>query len=458
MNRVLFLITVLGIFVFCASLSWAHADVVDVFSKFHPFISLQEDYSDNINLTATNRKEDFITTIAPGLRFSTAPLSPSFIPGQFQATPMRPGALIIPGQFPQAPPAPDPWGVDLNYLLGLVFYAQNSQLNYVSQAGTLNAWYRTDPRFSMRLRDYYIRSDNPTEREYSAGAPPDQILMGVQRERAIYSRNVLEPTVEYRFGREDLVTFYYRNNLYQTESTSSQNSQENYFSPRFVYWFNIRNGITLEYGLTRGIFEASSNLWGQMGRARYTYRFDPNTSILGDYIFMKRDFDPPGIDYDLHNPSIGIQHAFSPSLTAGAQVGYYVRVMETGSPNGGLTCDLGLTKMMERTVLAFSFQGGYREDFFTSQNLGFTRNYQAIARISHPFSERASGAFSGGYQILEFSTGQRDHVWRILGNVSYSALNWLAFSLTLVHLEDNSTNSAAEYVETRAMLWITASP
>jgi len=447
-----------GLFFLPELISSAHADVVDMLSKFHPYISLQEDYSDNINLTPTDRKSDFITTVAPGLRFSTAPVASSLMPGQFQAMPVGPGMVVTPGQFPQPPPALEPWGVDLNYLLGLVFYAHNSQLNYVSHAGTLNTWYSTDPRFTLRLRDYFIRSENPTEREYIAGAPGDQFLIGVQRERAVYSRNVLEPTVEYRFGREDMVTFYYRNNIYQTESSSSENSQENYFNPRFVYWFDIRNGITLEYGLTRGDFETSPNLWGNMGRVRYTYRFNPNTSIFGDYIYMKRDFDPPGIDYDLHNPSIGIQHAFSPSLTVGVQAGYYTSIQETGSTDGGFTCDLGLTQMIERTVLAFSFQGGYREDFFTSQNLGFSRYYRSIARVSHPFTERTNSGLSASYEIIEFSSGQRDNIWRFSGNFSYLALKWLAVSLTLSYLEDRSTNSAAEYRESRAMFWIIINP
>jgi len=448
----------LGILLLPFAFSPAHADVVDILSKFHPFISLQEDYSDNINLTSTNRKADFMTTVAPGLRFSTAPISTSLIPGQFQAMPVRPGMLITPGRFPQPPPAPEPWGVDLNYLLGLVSYAQNSQLNYVSHAGTLNTWYSIDPKFTLRLRDYYIRSENPIEREYAAGVPADQFLIGIQRERAVYSRNVLEPTVEYRFGREDRISLYYRNNIYQTESSSSQNSQENFFNPRLVYWFNIRNGVTLEYGLTRGDFQVAPDLWGHMGRARYTYRFSPSTSAFGEYIFIKRDFEPPGIDYNLHTPSIGLEHAFSPTLRARVQGGYYSRIPETGSQNDGITYDLGLTKIIERTSLAFSFQGGYREDFFSSQNFGFTRYYRSIARVSHPFTERTNSALSGSYEVIEFSSGQRDNIWRIFGNVSYLALKWLAVSLTLSYLEDDSNVSSAGYSESRAMFWIIVNP
>ena len=439
--------------------SFAHAEVGSILSKFHPYIALQEEYSDNINLTSANRKDDFITTVAPGLRFSTSPLTPSLMPGQIVATPLlKPGWVVTPGQFPQPPPVPDPWGVDLNYLLGLVFYAKNPELNYVSHAGTLNTWYTFDRRFTVRLRDNFIRSEEPREREFAAGAPADQFLIGVQRERAVYTRNVLEPTVDYQFGREDLISLYYRNNIYQTESSSSQNSQENYINPRLIYWFDIRNGVELEYGLTRGDFDRSPDLWGHMARARYMYRFDPRTSIFGDYIYLRRDFEPLGIDYNVHNPTIGIQHAFSPTLTAIAQAGYYWSIPESGSTTQGISYSLGLTQAMERTTLTFFSQGGYRENYFTAQNLGFTQYYRSIARISHQFTERTNSSLSGSYEIVDQSSGQRDNIWRIYGNAYYLALKWLAFSLTLSYLEDDSNVATAGYRESRAALWVILYP
>ena len=459
MRRIAWLRALPGIFFLLAPFSLAYAEIGDVLSKFHPYIGVKEEYSDNINLTTTQRKEDFITTIAPGLRFSTSPIISSVIPGQFLAAPWRPGWIITPGQFPLPPPAPEPSGVDLNYILGLVSYAQNSQYNNISHAGTLNTWYTFDPRFTLRLRDYFTRSEEPREREYAGEALPDEFLIAIQRERTVYSRNVLEPTVQYQFGPEDRISLYYRNNIYQTQSSSSQNSQENFINPRLIYWFDIRNGITLEYGLTRGEFQISPDLWGQMGRARYTYRFNPGTAVFGDYIFLKRDFAPPGIDYDLHNPSIGLQHAFSPTLTAVVQAGYYRMMPEGGSTNDGITYQLGLTQIIQRTTLAFSSQGGYRESYFNSQNLGFIRYYRLIARVFHRFTERTNSGLSGSYEIIEQpSSGQKNDIWRIFGNVSYLALKWLTLSLTISHQENNSNLPTAEFSESRATLWITVNP
>ena len=136
------------IFVFS---SIASADVGDFFSKFHPSLTVQEEYNDNIYLTSTDRKSDFITTIYPGIRFSTLP-----------------ARVTTPGQILQAPE--DPAGLDLDYRLGLVFYARENQNDYVSHAGTLNTWYTHGQRLTLRLRDYFIRSEEPREREYAAGS------------------------------------------------------------------------------------------------------------------------------------------------------------------------------------------------------------------------------------------------------------------------------------------------
>jgi len=68
----------------------------ELLSKFHPYISLKEEYSDNLNLTSTNKKEDYITTVQPGIKFSNMDKRS---------------------------------GVDLDYSLGAVFYGKNSNLN-----------------------------------------------------------------------------------------------------------------------------------------------------------------------------------------------------------------------------------------------------------------------------------------------------------------------------------------
>ena len=49
----------------------AYADLRDFLLKFQPSITVEEEYNNNIFLTPKNKVDDFMTTIYPGLRFST---------------------------------------------------------------------------------------------------------------------------------------------------------------------------------------------------------------------------------------------------------------------------------------------------------------------------------------------------------------------------------------------------
>ncbi len=413
------------------------ADVGDFFSQFHPSLTVQEEYNDNLNLTSTDKKSDFITTIYPGLRFSTSPAK-----------------VTTPGQILQA--TEDPAGFDLNYRLGLVFYSKETQYDYVSHEGTLNTWYTYDRRLTLRLRDYFIRSEDPRERDYAAGALEDQYLLGTRRERSVYIRNVFEPSVGYQYGRENRLELNYRNNIYENQNPLIQDSRENYINPRITHWFNIHNGISLEYGLTLADFELTPDFVGHFARARYTYRFNPRTSTFLEYSFTRRDFDPPSRDYEVNNPSVGIEHAFGPTLTARAQVGYFWQNPQGGPSTGGFSYDAALTGRGEKTTYTFAFQGGYREDYFTSENLGFTKYHSAIASITHRLQQRVTLGISGTVERAEYASDRRDWIYSARGYASFQLLRWLSLSLEASHRANDSDVDTLDYIENRVLLRLSA--
>ena len=200
---------------------------------------------------------------------------------------------------------------------------------------------------------------------------------------------------------------------------------ENYINPRLTYWFNIKHGLNLEYGLTLGDFENAPDFVGHMTTGRYTYRFNPRTSIFGEYTYLRRDFDPPSIDYDVHRPTLGIEYKFSPTLIGTAQAGYFWQIPEEGSRTSGPSFNLSLTKSAQRTTYILSFQGGYTEDYFTAENRGFTKTYAAYGTISHQLTEKLTVGVTGSMGRATYSNDQKDWVWGISGNASYQLLRWL---------------------------------
>jgi len=397
----------------------------DLLSKFHPYITVSEEYNDNILLTHTNKVDDFITTVNAGLKFSAL--------------------------------SEKTYGIDLDFAAGFVYYADHHKFDYFSPSGSLTAWYAIAPRLTFRVRDYLIRSDAAREQVFTANALPNQFLLSTERgQHAIYIRNVVEPSIEYQFAKEGLISVLYRNNIYRNENRLFEDSMENTINPKLTYWFDIKNGIDLEYILTFGQFERSPDLVGNGARARYTYRFNPMTSIFGEYFYQKQDFKSPGVDYDVHNPSLGIEYKFSPTLTGTAQGGYFWQIPEQGSETRGPSFNLSLIKSAKRTTYTLSFQGGYTEDYFTAQNRGFAKYYRTYGTITHQLMEKLSVGVTGSLERPTYSSGQKDWIWGISGNASYQLLRWLSLSLQLAHTEDHSNISNLDYSQYRAIFTATA--
>jgi hypothetical protein len=426
-----------------------HAWSEDILSHFQPYITIQEEYDSNINLSGTNKQGDFLTTISPGFRFSTTPRSPTT------------------RELRQAPTAEDRYGVDLDFNAGFNFYAKNHEDNYISLNGLLNAWYAVTPKLNFRVRDYLIRSDDIREADYSPTAIPGQYLPSRTLNRVPWFRNVFEPSLQYQYGRESVLEFNYRNNIYQINSQLYQNSMENFFNPKITHWFDIRNGVSFEYGLTLGDFQRSPNLVGHMAMGRYTYRFNPNTSIFGQYTQLWRNFDAPGIDYTIYRPTIGIEHAFSSTLSGKAQLGYYWTDPQKGSTVGGYSYDILLTQKAKKTTYTISFEGGYTEDFFTTENRGFTQSNRAIGRISHQVLQKMNvGVFSSFDWIKYYRSAtnisliggerQKDKIWTIGGNASYELFKWLTLSVEVDYTKNFSNINSADYSDYRGIFKVTA--
>jgi hypothetical protein len=399
-------------------------------TEIHPYISLSEAYDDNIFLTRDNKTADFITTISPGILFSHKK---------------------------------EGFNIDLDYMLGLNYYANGTYYNYISHDGLLNASYQPNPKWTFRLRDYVVQSEDPRERDFTTGAPADSQVVSISNDRSVYLRNIVMPSVMYQFGPENYLELFYRNNIYRTESATSENSTENSINPILTYWFNIRHGIILEFDYTNADFEESPNFIGYTYRGRYLYRFRPATYAYGEFTYENRDFSLPNSDYRIINPVIGLNHEFSPNLVGVFQVGMYweERDFETGTSfDKGPTFLLDLKgKPSEYLKYSLSFRGGYGEDYFTSENLGLYKYYGTWGKIQYQPKRKWEFSIGGSTEWVEFSSvnpGRIDWISAIRGSAVYKALTWLSISLEAEHSWDNSNQDQYDYERNQVILTIKA--
>jgi len=404
--------------------SFVHADISDILLKFYPYITAQEEYSNNIFLSPNaNKVADYVTTVTPGLRFST----------------LQAGA----------------YGVDLDVSGGYNYYLKNHDFSYWSALGRLNAWYSMTPNLTFQIGEYLVRSDAAKESLYNATGPDQVYVSSIRGQQAIYWRNVFEPSIGYRFGRENLLSLLYRNNIYRNENPQYEDSMENTLNPRLAYWFDIRNGVSLDYYITLNTYQVSPDQLVNAVTPRYTYRFNPATSIFGEFRFEYQDFESPGVDYYVYNPSVGIQYLFSPTLTGLAQVGYFWQVPKQGETTQGPFLNLSLTQKTERTQYTLSLRAGYDEDYVTAQNLGFTQTYAGYGTIQHQLTQRLSVGLTGSLERYLYPSGQKDWIWTVRGGPSYLLFRWLTVSLEASYQQDHSNIPTNDYSEFRGIFRIT---
>ena len=401
-------------------------ELKDFLSPFHFSMTVEEEYNSNIYSTNKNTKDDFITNVSTGLTYSKAEKN---------------------------------YGIDLNFQTGYIFYAKYHDLNFLSIGpSALNAWYALTPRLTFRITDYITRSDAAKENIYNASGPNQFYLSTVRGKPAIYIRNVFQPSIDYKFGQENLFSVLYRNNYYNINSNNPrfEDSMENTINPRLTYWFDIHNGISLDYYLTYYTYQRSPDQLTNAVTPRYTYRFDPRTSIFGEFRFEYQDLKSPGVDYNVYNPSFGIQYQFSPTLTGTAQVGWFWQVPVRGEQTDGPSFNLSLTKKTEKTTYTLAFNGGYTEDYGTAQNLGFTQTYAVYGTIKHQLTQKMSLGLTGSVAREEYSSDRKEWVYGIWGDASYLILKWLTGSAQVSYTENHSNLKIESYRDIRGGLKLTA--
>ncbi len=394
-------------------------------SKFKAGVEVEEEYTDNLDLTPEGEKEDFITTVRPGITFSNNG---------------------------------DTFNVDLKYSLNAVFYKKNSNLDYIGHNASLNAGYDLTKRLNVFFRDYFIRSDDPREREYFTETADHRYVSAVKTERSVYWRNVASPGMVYRFGSRNSTGVTYRNNVYRTESKTGEDSREDYIEPFVFFSFDRQNEAGLTYGHTRGDFDRSPDLEGHRLVPRYTRHISPRTSVFGEYTYLKRDYEPPSTaDYELHNPSSGVTASLSPTLTATAQLGYFWMDAESGSGQNGLSYMALLARTLPRTTYRLELNGGYGEDLFTSENLGFNRYNALMFSIDHRVDPKFSIGCNGRVEREKYEFPEhRDTTWEVNGLASYRLLKWLTLSLSAGHEDRESNEAGYEHTVNSAIFRATA--
>ena len=92
-----------------------YADSPDFLSLFRFDFGVQEEYTDNVDYSPSNTRDDWITRVYGGVRLST------------ELAPERPGRRVQ-----EEPMGRNPWGINLDYRLAYNYYAKDTYDAYFS--------------------------------------------------------------------------------------------------------------------------------------------------------------------------------------------------------------------------------------------------------------------------------------------------------------------------------------
>lgn len=389
-----------------------------------PRISLQQQYDDNIYLEPENEDSDWITLVSPGISFALE--------------------------------GPDTT-MNLDYEAGFSFYQDDSDMNSTRHQAQADWNQRLTPSVRFQASDAFVRSEEPFVE--TAGR-----IKEIRTERSIYYRNDGQASVSCDFGAEDQVTAGYRNRYLNDGSSLDEDSQGHEGFLGLDKWFSSHYGIGMTFSYNRGHFEQTDDFDGYQAGLTLNYRPRLSRRLYGRYNFLYHDFEPPegDDDYRIHHGALGVILTLGHDSDFNLEGGYFVQDYLNGDQMEGGTFSGSLSTRIQSVSLSLGGSGGYDQDYFSSENLGFYRFRQVSGSVKYLITDSLYAFGAANYSWQEFfgadtRRDRRDEVWYRSAGLSLSFWQWLILSLEGTHSKRDSDDPAMDFTDNRVMLRLTAS-
>jgi hypothetical protein len=402
--------------VICVSLSSSTSSALAEGAEFHwsARISASEEYDSNIYLQEDNEEDDWITLIGPGL------------------------TLTLKTEETEA---------SLNYDIRYADYAQNDENDGVRHSLTLTGFkgIPVAEHITLDLDESLYITEDPIE--------ISEDVTSERRTRDRYYRNTAGGRINYLFGERDFLYAGFHHIWLKNDDPSVEDSQRYRPMAGMTYWFNIRNGLSLEYSYSRGEFEVSDDYDQHLSNATYSYRFSPKTQTDLSYTCDSLNYDGIQEDYIVHTSSLGVSHQISEHISGSVSGGYYIIDRERSDNASGFYGNLNGTFEFEKGTLTLAGSSGYRQQFYEAENLGVSEYWRGSAKLNYQLLERLATSLSGFYQqddYIETVPEQEDNTLGADCGFIYDLFDWLSASLRFSYRERDSDINQFDYQDYRA--------
>ncbi len=442
----------ISLFILSFSLPQAWAGFI---FEFDPLFTSEAKYDDNIYLTRSNTRSDWITTVSPG----------------FMASISHPRL-----------------NAEVEYKPGFVYFLHNPQHDYTRQEVNFNAIMELTPHLTFSLFERYLRANEPDLEEMI----DTDYERSLRREtRFMFNRNIIAPQLEYRFGRENLIRLYYRNTNYRSEDHDEDDYRENYLENEIEYWFNIRNGINIITHCTKGNFDIDTDILNSVDTtARYRHRFTSHFELYGEYGVGATDFEERRIfrrlddrrkiqldsedveDYNIRKFNVGFEWLLPRNLRIEGRMGYFWRDGVGNRDDQGINSLFEIEKTTRNLILNLRWESGYSASFFAIRDSGFSEFWRISTNLTYNYRDRLEFLIRGSYGYNEYTEDREDtgfefddrEDYRYTVNTAityhmlrnYHFLSDLSLEIGFNHVELDSNSDGSYYINNRCIGKLTA--
>jgi predicted porin len=401
---------------------------------FRPTLTVSEEYTDNFNLSATDKVSNFRTSVAPGLLVL---LDHATLTGSVSYTPTA-------------------------------FYdssVEEANLNHALTA--LLAWQAT-PRFKLSLGEVFTRSDEPERAN----------RLNLRRARRQFTSNQTSVTGDYVF-EPFTAQAYYRLSTFSSDtddtithtpgaSASMALAQINILTLGYEYLHTkttVDRDPTPEAVVTLGAATEDSTTTGHQVTATYSreLRRDLTGGLTAVYAVRERERRGEREDFTRKSVSIFSNYVVPEILTIRSNIGVAQLEGEGSSGDPLVITNSDITYFRGPATLGLRIEQGFSETFGQGQNFGVVETFAVSGSIGYRFTPLLSALGTATYRETKFTgegggqAGRDDETISATARLTYQFLRWLSATLDYTYTDTKSSDPLGGYVENRVRAALNAS-
>lgn len=382
---------------------------------FHPFLSLQGDYTDNVYNTRENETDAFITTISPGLWIAVPRSREKIL--NINPSNYAPGGLLIDLKRKQD----DSYRRYQSYVMyeaDILSYASKSENNVVDHAAEGLFQYKFTTGLSLLLVDKFVRSHDEFKVD---GSRPGSL-------NKFYS-NLLLASIKYPLWqsfrlRGDYSNFYLD---YDEDRQSFSNRTDNKYALYLYYDYSTKTSLFINGEWINSDFDSAKQ----------------NDSDLL-YLYTGMDWKP------------------TVKLNLTAKIGYVKKDFDESSKDemDGFTYELNaLYRLTEKTSLRLV--GASKIQVSDARNYDYVRSNIMSLDYRQVVTRKITAGLRSKVGFFDYKGGAQDErdddYYKIIPYIQYQLRDWLGSRLEYMYEKRDSNFGIYEYKTNSIMLKIQTS-